>query len=231
MEADELKNNTLRQKISNLIVSGELRPGDRLDEQSLAERFGVSRTPIREAILQLSSSGLLEMRPRRSTIVRRFNAAALREAFEALGEIEGLCASYAALRMSEADRLRLEDLLSASEVACREGDRTAAFELDAEFHELLHEGARNHVLQATAESMRLRVTPYSAAPLLDEDFHADLSVPHLEHSAIGKAVLDRDSDNARKLMIKHVSNNFLFIQNLLKRDGEIEQSSSSRAKA
>ena len=92
-------------------------------------------------------------------------------------------------------------------------------------------GARNHVLQATAESMRLRVTPYSAAPLLDEDFHADLSVPHLEHSAIGKAVLDRDSDNARKLMIKHVSNNFLFIQNLLKRDGEIEQSSSSRAKA
>lgn len=215
-----MKNNTLRQEISNLIVSGELRPGDRLDEQTLAERFGVSRTPIREAILQLSASGLLEMRPRRSTIVRQFDADALRESFEALGEIEGLCASYAALRMAEADRLRLEEVLAVSKAASLEGDHTAAFELDADFHGLLHEGARNHLLKATAESMRLRVTPYSAAPLLDGNYQADLSVPHAEHEAIGRAVLDHDGELARKLMIKHVSNNFLFIQNLLKQSAQ-----------
>ncbi|SEO38823.1 DNA-binding transcriptional regulator, GntR family [Salinihabitans flavidus] len=203
---------SLRQKLADLVLTGELRPGDRLDEQSLATRFGVSRTPIREAIRQLAASGLIETRPRRSAVVRSFNREELGEAFEAMGEIEALCAGRAALRMNEAERLRLRSVIAASEDTCARGDRTAALELDFEFHGLLHDGARNWMLKAIAEETRMKITPYSAALFTMEDYEADLLQPHQQHAAIAQSVLDCDAVAAGKLMREHIAQTLIALE-------------------
>lgn len=153
--------NSISAQIAELIVRGGLKPGDRLEEQNLADRFNVSRTPIREAIQQLSSSGLVQLRPRRSAIVRRMSKNELSEAFEAMGDIEGLCAYHAAQRLTEAQRLRLNALMGISKQACDNNDRPEAQRIDNEFHALIHDGVRNWMLTSIARETRMKVSPYS----------------------------------------------------------------------
>ena len=203
---------TLRQQIADLVLNGELKPGDRLDEQSLADRFGVSRTPIREAVRQLAASGLIEIRPRRSAVVRSFDRTELNEAFEAMGEIEALCASRAAVRFNEAERLRLRALIATSEDISARADRSAALEMDFEFHGLLHDGARNWMLKAVAEETRLKITPYSTALYIMEDYDADLGTLHRQHRAIADAVLAGDADLAGSLMREHIAQALISLQ-------------------
>src|SRR5437660_12537092 len=88
----------LKQSIEDAVIAGEFRPGDRLDEASLAERFGVSRTPIREALLQLGAEGFIDVRPRRGAIVSVPTPTRLFEMFETMAEIESACGRLAARR-------------------------------------------------------------------------------------------------------------------------------------
>ncbi|MCM2560761.1 GntR family transcriptional regulator [Lutimaribacter sp. EGI FJ00015] len=203
---------TLRQKIADLVLRGELKPGDRLDEHSLAEQFGVSRTPVREAIRQLGASGLVEIRPRRSAVVRSFDQAELNEAFEAMGEIEAICASRAAVRMNDAERLRLRALIATSEDISARTDRSAALEMDFEFHGLLHDASRNWMLKAVAEETRLKITPYSAALYTMEGYNADLDRPHRQHAAIAAAVLAGEAERAGMLMREHIAQALISLQ-------------------
>jgi DNA-binding GntR family transcriptional regulator len=205
----------IRNALAELIVRGEFRPGDRLEEQALADRFAVSRTPIREAIQSLSSTGLVQLRPRRSAIVRRMNEAELGEAFEAMGEIEGLCASYAAQRLTEAQRLRLKALMEISRTATQSGNAPEAQEIDNEFHGLIHSGARNWMITSLARETRLKVSPYSAIGFHYSSDRLDLGVPHRQHSLIAEAVLDGNAAEARRHMIEHVASNYLTLRNLL----------------
>ena len=94
----------IRKSMELEIIAGKLRPGDKLDELSLAERYNVSRTPIREAIAELAAEGLVETRPRRSAIVATFSIQQIIEMYEVLAVLEGLCANLAARRMSEEER-------------------------------------------------------------------------------------------------------------------------------
>ena len=87
-------------QLQEQIIDGHLKPGDELDEKLLAARFGVSRTPIREALLQLSSLGLVKMRPRRHAIVSALTVQQVIAMWEVLTELEGFCAALAARRMS-----------------------------------------------------------------------------------------------------------------------------------
>src|SRR6476661_6744984 len=93
----------LKDEIENEIAAGRLLPGMRLDEVSLAARYGVSRTPIREALHSLAASGLIEVRPHRGTIVAEVSPDRLFEMFEVMGEMEAMCARHAARRMIEAE--------------------------------------------------------------------------------------------------------------------------------
>src|ERR1700730_18146345 len=99
---------TIRQRLADDILRGVYPPGARLDESGLAKRFELSRTPVREALRQLSSAGLVEMRPRRGAIIALPTDSALAEMFEVMGELEASCARLAAQRMSPAERVRLE---------------------------------------------------------------------------------------------------------------------------
>jgi DNA-binding GntR family transcriptional regulator len=98
----------LRMRLADDIVRGQLAPGAALDEIELAKRFSVSRTPVREAIRMLTSSGLVEVRAHRAAVVARPTHEHLIGMFEAMAELEALCAGYAAKRMSSAERRALE---------------------------------------------------------------------------------------------------------------------------
>ena len=91
----------LRQAIEEKIAIGEYAPGRRLDEVELAASFGVSRTPLREALIQLGSAGLLDVRPRRGAVVAEVDPRRLCEMFEVMAELEAMCGRLAARRITE----------------------------------------------------------------------------------------------------------------------------------
>ena len=107
---------SLRQTIETEIVDGRLALGSRLDETELAERFGVSRTPIREALLQLAMTGLVEIKPRRGAIVSAPDPELLIAMFETMAEIEASCGRLAARRLIPADEKALKQALAACAV-------------------------------------------------------------------------------------------------------------------
>ncbi|WP_165351933.1 GntR family transcriptional regulator [Salipiger sp. IMCC34102] len=210
MLADKIKDS-----ISDLILSGEFTPGMRMDEQALASRFGVSRTPIREAIQHLAAAGLVECQPRRSAVVRSLSATEIEDSFEAIAEIEGICVFRAAERMTEVERMRLRNLVEQAEPVAKNGDGAAYRALDAQFHELLHQGAHNATIAGVAADLRLRTGPYSAAPYTLPESKPELLTPHRQHVEIVDAILDRDPHAARQACIVHVSTSVLTIQRYL----------------
>src|SRR6202795_2251184 len=94
----------LREAIEERIATGEFPPGMHLDETELAHRFGVSRTPLREALIQLSSVGIIALRPRRGAVVAEVTPQRLLEMFDVMAELEAMCGRLAARRMSTADQ-------------------------------------------------------------------------------------------------------------------------------
>src|SRR4029453_10817779 len=148
---------TIRQKLADDILRGVYPPGARLDEHGLAKRFKLSRTPVREALRQLTSAGLGEMRPRRGLIVSLPTETALAEMFEVMGELEASCARLAAQRMSPAERVRLELVHRRSFEAVRNDDRDSYRTLNFEFHDAIYRGAHNEFLLQTTIGIRQRI--------------------------------------------------------------------------
>src|SRR5215213_11508740 len=97
----------LRDQLEQDIVTGHFKPGERLDEQSLASRFGVSRTPIREALMQLASAGMVELQPRRGAFVASLSLREVIERFEVMAALEGACGALAARRIGDEERRQL----------------------------------------------------------------------------------------------------------------------------
>src|SRR5262249_54897916 len=112
----------LREAIEDSIATGAFAPGMHLDETELAQRFGVSRTPLREALIQLSSIGIVAMRPRRGAVVAEVPPQRLLEMFEVMAELEAMCGRLAARRMSRDDHAALLEAHEACEAASRAED-------------------------------------------------------------------------------------------------------------
>jgi len=188
--------------IAERILTGELAPGERLDEMRLAERYGVSRTPVREALRQLGSSGLVEVRPRRGACVAAMSALQLAESFGAMAEMEATCARLSALCMSPLERRRLASLHDdMGEIAAR-GDGEAYAALNVAFHGAIYAGAHNAILADFALRLRRRVSPFRRA-----QFRTPGRLPrsHAEHDAVVKAILASDPAFAHAAMSHHVS--------------------------
>src|ERR1700754_4912581 len=151
---------TIRQRLADDILRGIYPPGARLDENGLARRFGLSRTPVREALRQLTSAGLVEMRPRRGVIVSLPTESTLAEMFEVMGELEASCARLSALRMSPAERIRLELVHKRSREAVRNNDRDSYRKINFEFHDAIYRGAHNEYLTAATVGMRQRIAAF-----------------------------------------------------------------------
>ncbi|AOO83372.1 GntR family transcriptional regulator [Bosea vaviloviae] len=192
---------SLRLQIADEIVSGALEPGTPLDEQELAARFGVSRTPVREAIRQLSSSGLVSVRPHRGAVVALPTPSQLHDMFEVMAELEGLCAGLAARNMTVPERRGLEALHQALRTLVHEGDPARYHETNEAFHAAIYAGTHNGYLAELTLMTRARVAPFRRA-----QFRATgrLGGSYQEHDTIVQAILRGDQAGASEAMRAHI---------------------------
>ncbi|HEY4926678.1 MAG TPA: GntR family transcriptional regulator [Roseiarcus sp.] len=192
----------LAEGIAELVLSGEFQPGLRLDEHMLAERYGVSRTPVREALRQLASTGLIEVKPRRGATVANATSAQLETLFAAMAEIEAACARLAAMSMTPIERRRLQNLHDSMAAFVPREERDAYAAANIVFHTQIYAGAHNEILSEFATGLRRRLAPFRRA-----QFRTDgrISRSHLEHGAVVKAILACDVAAAHSTMFHHMS--------------------------
>ncbi len=184
------------------IISGTLAPGQKLDEQALAARFKVSRTPIREVLRELAARGLIELRPRRGGMVTDIGADKLSDMLEAMCELEALCAKISAHRMSAIQKKRLEQLHLRALDPVERSDTRAYLRLNNEFHDLICEGTQNKSLAGMVENFRNRLAPFRSA---QGGVKGRLGVSHEEHSQILAAILADDAEGAYRAMRGHTA--------------------------
>lgn len=192
----------VRMAIENDIFTGALPPGTSIDEEALAERFNVSRTPIREAMLQLLQTGLIEKPPRRPAIVARLSLPGLIHMYETVSELEALCARFAATRMTARERDDLVQVHEAAAEALSAGDAAAYARHGRRFHSLIMEATHNSVLIETTAKLALHTLAYRRfqlrRPGLSEQNQAF-------HTAILGAILNNDGADAFEQMRRHVT--------------------------
>ena len=191
----------LRLQLADEIVRGVLAPGAALDETELAERFNVSRTPVREAIRQLAASGLIEARPHRGAVVARPDEERLVGMFEAMGELEALCAGLAAERMLPAERNALETTHEKLRTLIHVGDPQSHHEANEAFHGIIYAGAHNDYLAEMAIATRARVQPFRRAQFRNL---GRLAKSYSEHDRVVAAILRGDRPAAAAAMHGHI---------------------------
>ncbi len=192
----------LRLQLADEIVRGVLEPGGALDEMQLARRFQVSRTPVREAIRQLAASGLVETRAHRGSVVARPTEQRLIGMFETMGDVEALCAGYAAERMTAPERHALETIHGELRELIQVGDPERHHAVNEAFHNAIYSGAHNAYLAEIAEKTRARVRPFRRAQFRNL---GRLSKSYREHDAVVVAIMRADRATASGAMRAHIS--------------------------
>ncbi len=196
-----LLSDRIRNALSDAIAAGDLAAGTALDEQLLADRYGASRTPVREALRQLAASGLVEIRPRRGVVVAQLTPQRIADMFEASAEIEALCARLAAYRMTPMERGALMDLHEESAAAVAAGDVDAYDRLNRSFHEALYAGTHNSFLAEQALALRERLAAFRRTQLRQGDrIHRSRD----EHGDILTALAEGDGECAGRRMRAHM---------------------------
>jgi DNA-binding GntR family transcriptional regulator len=191
----------LRLQLADEIVRGALPPGAPLDETDIARRFSVSRTPVREALRQLAASGLVEARAHRGAVVARPSDERLLGMFEAMAELEALCAGFAAGRMTPAERGELEAVHEDLRVLVHGGDPQPYHEANEAFHGAIYAGAHNGYLAEMTHATRARVQPFRRAQFRNL---GRLAKSHLEHDRVVRAILRGDRAVAAEAMRRHI---------------------------
>jgi len=191
----------LRLQLADDIVRGIFPPGHPLDEAGLATRYGVSRTPVREALRQLAASGLVEIRPHRGAIVTRPSETRLLEMFLVMAELEGLCAGLAAEAMTILERRELDRLHRSLAELVSAGDPARYALANERFHSAVYAGAHNGYLAELTLSTRARLAPFRRAQFRQSGRLAD---SFDEHDRIVRAILAGDRDLATREMRDHI---------------------------
>jgi DNA-binding GntR family transcriptional regulator len=191
----------LRLQLADEIVRGTLAPGSPLDEITLARRFSVSRTPVREAIRLLAASGLVEVRAHRAAVVAQPGEDQLVGMFETMADLEALCAGYAAERMTGTERRALEDIHEKLRVLIQSGDPQRYHEVNEAFHASIYAGAHNSYLAEITLATRARVQPFRRAQFR---VLGRLAKSHVEHDRVVEAILRGERSVASQAMYAHI---------------------------
>jgi DNA-binding GntR family transcriptional regulator len=191
----------LIRELEDDILSGRLKPGDRLDEQALARRFEVSRTPVREALRHLASSGLVEIRRNQGATVRTLTIAELVEMFQVLAELNGLAAKLCARRMSRSEVMALRALNEICEAEAAKGDHEGFFAANNDFHAFIDKGAQSGFLVEENAKLGKRLNAYRRH-ITFQPRRMQKSVE--EHFRIVDAIEKGDGETAHQLMREHV---------------------------
>lgn len=188
--------------LRDMIVTGELEAGERIAEASVCELLGLSRTPLREALKLLAAEGLVELRPNRGAIVTPMRALEISALFEAISGIERIAAELAAARLTASDIRKLHALQARMEAHFERGERDDYFRLNQEIHCLIVAGSKNEVLTSTHGWLLARAERARYLALCTHE-RWEQSVD--EHRAILKALEDRRSEDAGRLLCEHVA--------------------------
>lgn len=191
----------LRDMLERMIVSGEMSPGDRLDETELAKRFDVSRTPIREAIKALIGTGLVEVKGRQGATVATLSIPMLIEMFDLMSALEGLCAHLAARRATRDEKAAMRDVHARLIAAYEANDPDAFYRINGEFHDLLYASAHTHFLAGQTIALRLRLAPYRRKVTYQPGRMRDTLK---EHEAIIEAIEQGEPERALACASEHV---------------------------
>ncbi len=198
-----LLSDRIRNALTDEIAAGRLAAGAALDEQQLADRFGASRTPVREALRQLAAGGLVELRARRGGVVARMTPERIMEMFETVAEIEAVCVRLATYRMTPLERSRLIELHELSEPIVEAGNFDAYDSFNRQFHETIYRATHNGFLAEQAIAIRNRLNAFRRTQLRQGE---RLSRSRDEHEAIMQAIAEGDGEMASRRMRAHMLN-------------------------
>jgi DNA-binding GntR family transcriptional regulator len=188
-------------QITQDITSGVLQPGYQLKESFLAEKFGVSRTPIREAIRAMVRLGLLETIPRKGARVRILNTKELLDLFELAAGLEGMASRLAAYSLTDEHAKVILSKLENCKVAAENEDKVQYSIANIEFHAAIHEATNNRWLIEQLQHVGIHINTYRALPY---NVRERLSKSTEEHEAICKAILAGEGSTASQLMRDHM---------------------------
>lgn len=190
------------ERLREQIFSHELAPGSWLDEQSLAIAFGISRTPMREAIKALASEGLVTTKMNKGAYVTEVDRRDLEQIFTVLSLLEGQAAKETAIKASEAQLTQLDNLHHRLEKAAADRDTEQFFEINVKFHDLIQEIAGNKWMNGVIEDLR-KVLKLQRRDSLTRSGRLLSSL--VEHREILQAILKRDPIAAELAMRKHLT--------------------------
>ena len=188
-------------KLRQEIVSAKLPPGYLLREAELAARFGVSKTPLREAFVRLEKDGFVEIAPYRSAVVGGYSRQDLREIYEVRALLEGLCAREAALNIATEDLAALSGIVRDSATAFEAGDSDRLAALLDEFDVLLYAQSKNSRITAMLNNIRDHVIRIGR---LTVAIPGRMGTSVEEHQGIYDAIVQRDGQRAETLMRQHI---------------------------
>lgn len=191
--------NTLRQAI----LTGELKPGERLMEIHLANRLGVSRTPIREAIRKLELEGLVTMIPRRGAEVAQITEKSLRDVLEVRRALDALCVELACDRITDEELQALSEACDAFEKATATKDPKKIAQADVAFHDIIVKATNNSRLVQLVNNLSEQMYRYRFEYIKDENCHEQLTK---EHQILCESLKRKDKETAAKTAKLHIDN-------------------------
>ncbi len=198
----KLSSAKIRDSLEQRIIEGELGIGKRLDEAELSVHYGVSRTPVREALQRLAESGLAEHLPRRGTFVRAPSLSELVEMFEVMAELECMAVRLAIRRTTNADIDTLTDSNEACRAAFEADDTKRYYQLNAAVHRQIYKMSGNGFLAAEAQRLHDRLRPFRRLQLR---VRGRMGESMDEHDIILAAIRDGDVQQAVDTMRNHIT--------------------------
>lgn len=208
------------QTLRQAIITGEFAPGERLMEITLAERLGVSRTPVREAIRKLELEGLVVMIPRKGAEVAKITEERLRDVLEVRCALEELSATLACQRIDEEGKERLAACHDAFVRAVKMGDALEIANQDEAFHECIFEQTRNDRLLQIIHNLKEQMYRYRMEYVKDASYREELVA---EHEKLLGAILSGDTQTATEVMRHHIHNQETMILNHIRSNKEAEK--------
>ncbi|MCI5958771.1 MAG: GntR family transcriptional regulator [Lachnospiraceae bacterium] len=191
--------NTLRQAI----LTGELKPGERLMEIHLADRLGVSRTPIREAIRKLELEGLVVMIPRKGAQVAKITEKNLKDVLEVRRALDTLAVRLACKRMDETYKKQLREACDEFAKVVKCSNTKDITEADVRFHDIINQSTGNDRLIQLVNNLAEQMYRYRLEYIKDAAYHKRLVD---EHEEIYNAIMEQDEERAAKAVVVHIDN-------------------------
>ena len=196
-------------RLRQMILEGQLDPGEKINEKRLTEQFGVSRTPLREALKVLASEGLLNLIPHRGAVITRQSEAELDEVFRVLAALEGLAGELAAEQAEDRTLQEIVRLTQDLRRSFEQSDRPTYFRINQAIHNAILAATRNETLMRSHELLAFRVQRARyQANLTPDRWRAAVE----EHEAIAEALLARDAARCSRLMRDHLLQKFASIK-------------------